>query len=144
MNSILMLKAELKKGSNMKYEVPDVYSHDSILTIEARANPSEVAKMLLGVAFNEQDPIYAFNLIEKYIYSENETLVSTALECLGHLIRIQHYAPKERLRKIYEKCDSSENEDVQWGLEIFLDDLKVFAPEIAEEIINERKGRTQM
>ena len=123
----------------MEYEEPLTYSRDEIEKIEKTNDSDKISKMLIGVAFNETDPNLAFQLCEKYANSDNGFLVGAALESMAHIARIHGYLPKSELISIYSKYVNVDNDDIQWGLDILKDDIKIFIPDLYKLIENIEK-----
>lgn len=118
----------------MKYKEPLTYSHNDIENIEKSNDVNKISKMLVGIAFNETDPDFAFQICEKYSNSDNFFLVGAALESIAHIARVHRYLPKSRLIVIYSKYMNVDNDDIQWGMEILKDDIKVFIPDLYQMI----------
>lgn len=115
----------------MEYNIPKNYNHKEIAQIEASKNIDQIAEMLIGVAFNENDLNYAFKICEKYAYNDSEELVCASLEALANLARRFKALPVEPMQKIIKQSQARlPSEAIEWGLEILSDDLKIFIPSL--------------
>lgn len=119
----------------MKYVEPKWYSHIEILKIKKENDTNQIMDMLIGVAFNEDDLEFAFNICSEYIDSEHDIIVGTALESLAHLARRFKSLPNMELKKIIRKCEKRlPSEEINGGLYLLKNDLEVFCPNIYAKI----------
>jgi hypothetical protein len=121
----------------MKYHEPEVYSHEEVESIIKTGKGEEINNMLIGVAFNEPDLHYAFNVVKKYCFVSDVFLQGLAIECIADLARIHGSIPINETKEIFSKIiesNISTEQEIMYSFCNSLSDLSVFVPEIYQSI----------
>jgi len=121
----------------MEYHEPRAYSHEEVENIMQTGKGMELNYMLVGVAYNEPDFCYAFNIVKKYCFDSNISLQRLAIECISDLARIHGFLPIEEAKQLFSNIIEGKtgSELVIMGhMYDVLGDLSIYAPEIYKSI----------
>lgn len=77
----------------MEYKEPELYTHDRIDEIIQLDKLDDVCDMLcdmlVGVAYNEPNPEYAYELIYKFLSHKDIQVVGLATICIAHIASVK-------------------------------------------------------
>jgi hypothetical protein len=137
-----------KKDNIMTKPIYENVTYNTLEEIKREISNSDVKNVcnhMAGAGMSCDDLDGLFELINLCLKHDEPWIRNAGFIALYHLnVRFKDKLNSRILVKILG-VGLSDNSDIVLGtVNDIIDDLNVFAPEVAKEIINERKGRTQM
>lgn len=123
----------------MDYKEPEFYTHRNIRKISHSDNTSDICNMLVGVAYNEPDPKYAYQLICKYLDHPNIQIIGLAIICIAHISRIHRAVPINPTIELFVNLITgplAQNKEISGRIGDAVSDFSIYQNEIYTYLIN--------